>query len=156
MKAFAIILMVTAHAGFYHEGQVFINMFHMPVFFFCSGYCFKEKYLADAPRTFAVRKVKGLYYPYVKYGLLFLALHNVFFYLNIYNSEYGFYGLVSALYGWQDFAKHAFNIVTRMSGDEQLLGGYWFLHTLFFASFLAYEAIKRCKNLLIGGYFVNT
>lgn len=152
MKAFAILLMVTAHAGFYHQGQVFINMFHMPVFFFCSGYCFKEKYLTDA-RTFAMKRVKGIYWPYVKWSLLFLALHNVFFYLNIYSDEHGFRGNVSELYTWQMFAERGFHIVSRMTDAEQLLGGYWFLHTLFFASFLAYITIRvvKCKHLLTGG-----
>ena len=33
-----------------------------------------------------------------------------------------------------------------MSSAEQLLGGYWFLHSLFFASFIFYVAIKILKN----------
>ena len=47
MKAFAIICMVAGHSytGSHIEG--FVGLFHMPVFFFCSGYCFKEKYLSD-------------------------------------------------------------------------------------------------------------
>lgn len=149
-KAVAIILMVTAHAGFYHQGQLFINMFHMPLFFFCSGYCFKEKYISDA-RTFACRKIKSIYWPFVKFGLMFLAMHNLFFYLDIYNNEYGFRGTVSALYDGTSYARHAFNIIIRMTGSEQLLGGYWFLKVLFIASFLAYFTIKICKSSLMGG-----
>lgn len=68
-KAIAIILMVVAHAGIPHVGGAFISMFHMPLFFFVSGYCFKDKYLAN-PKRFAVNKVKGLYVPFVKWSLI--------------------------------------------------------------------------------------
>ena len=90
-KAIAIILMVICYAGFgsvFHQGAAFINMFHMPLFFFVSGYCFKEKYLSDG-RKYTVNKIKGLYVPFVKWSLLFLVLHNVFFYANIYSDVYG-------------------------------------------------------------------
>ena len=46
-KSFAIILMVLAHTFFWDFGDSWINMFHMPLFFFFAGYCFKEKYLQD-------------------------------------------------------------------------------------------------------------
>lgn len=148
-KAIGILLMVAAHAGFYRQGDAFINMFHMPLFFFCSGYCFKVKYL-NAPKDFIWRRVKGVYWPFVKWNLLFLSLHNVLYYLNIYNGEYGFQGRVSDLYSWMDFAKRGLNVL-RMYDNEQLLGGFWFLHTLFYASFLAYVALKLCKRRLMGG-----
>lgn len=92
-KGIGIILMVLGHSiGEYGDYltpvRSFIYMFHMPLFFALSGYCFKEKYLTDF-KTFAWHKVKGLYFPFVKYGLLFLLLHNVFYHLNIYNGQYG-------------------------------------------------------------------
>ena len=46
-KGIAIILMVLAHTRFSQYGGFYINMFHMPLFFFMSGYCFKEKYLDE-------------------------------------------------------------------------------------------------------------
>ena len=82
-KAFAIMLMVLAHTWFMDIGNKWINMFHMPLFFFMAGYCFKDKYLADF-KSFAIKRVTGLYKPFVKWSFVFLVLHNVFFYLNIY------------------------------------------------------------------------
>ena len=155
-KGVAIILMVLVHARFSHYGDTFINMFHMPLFFFMSGYCFKESYL-DSFRIFLWRRIKGAYWPFVKWGLLFLLLHNVFFYLNVYNGEYGFRGHVSHLYTIENYLDHAKNIVVSMSGSEQLLGGYWFLHSYFVAAIFSFVIIWLCKNkvwsILVGGVF---
>ena len=149
-KAIGIILMVLAHSGFSIYANQFINMFHMPLFFFFSGYCFKEKYLQDW-KGFTTKRIKGVYIPFVKWSLLFLLLHNVFFHLNIYNGEYGFRGSVSYLYTFSEFAPRALHIVTRMTDEEQLLGGYWFLHSLLFGAFFFYMALRLIRNPLLGG-----
>ena len=78
-KGIAIILMVLAHTRFSEYGNYWINMFHMPLFFFFAGYCFKDKYL-EIPSDFVIKRFKGLYKPFVKWGLIFLVLHNLFFY----------------------------------------------------------------------------
>lgn len=44
-KASTIILMVLAHAGCPRFLGAYIAMFHMPLFFIMSGYCFKTAYL---------------------------------------------------------------------------------------------------------------
>ena len=44
----------------------------------------------------------------------------------------------------------AIDIVTRMCGTEQLLGGYWFLPQLLFASLIGFLIIRFCKNILLG------
>lgn len=149
-KAFAIMMMVVAHAGIFSSARHFIYMFHMPLFFFCSGYCFKSKYLSDA-RGFVVRRLRGLYIPHLKWCLVFLALHNVFFHLHIYDDQYGFNGWTQHLYGWQDFARIACKIVFVMGGSEQLLGGYWFLRSLLIASIIGFITIKFIPKKAIGG-----
>lgn len=158
-KGVAILLMVLVHARFSHYGDVYINMFHMPLFFFMSGYCFKTSYL-DNFGCYLWKRIKGSYWPFVKWGLLFLLLHNFFFSLNIYNGEYGFRGKASSLYSNEDFIEHAKAIVTSMSGSEQLLGGYWFLHSYFIAAIICFFTIwlfrkKRQGMLLcVGGGFL--
>lgn len=149
-KGIAILLMVAAHAGIPDIVNRFIVMFHMPLFFFMSGYCFKEKYLSPPPITFVNKRIKGLYIPFIKWSLLFLLLHNVFYYLNIYNGEYGFRGRVSSLYSIKDFASRCFHIVVGLHGQEQLLGGYWFLPQLLYASVIGFFAIKYIKNIYVG------
>ena len=142
-------LMVLGHTFFSTYGYAVIYMFHMPLFFFLSGYCFKESHLEDF-RNYAKKRFSRIYVPFVKWALIFLILHNIFFYLNIYNDIWGFDGEVSQLYGWSDYLKKAFLIFFCLSGNEQLLGGYWFLHTMFFASFIFYGLLKL-KIPVVGG-----
>ena len=144
-------LMVLGHSGLGVEFlQKFIYMFHMPLFFFASGYCFKRTYL-DEPGKFLLRRVKGLYWPFVKWSLVFLALHNVCFLLNIYNGEYGFAGGVSHMYGWREFAERGWHIVACMNKQEQLVGGYWFLKQLFLGSIIAWMLLKLFRCFELGG-----
>ena len=106
-----------------------------------------------------------MYIPFVKWSLTFLLLHNVCYHLNIYNGQYGFRGETSVLYTWTDFAKKAFNIIFRLSDNEQLLGAFWFIRALFIAAlmvatiqffFSKWKFINRYVMflvLLIGSYF---
>ena len=143
-KAMGIILMVLAHAmPPQHVAWRVIYTFHMPLFFIMSGYCFKEKYLADA-KQFVVRKIKGIYVPYILFALPFLALHNVFCRWYIYEPDW--------VYGWKDFAWNAGRIVTRMSMNEGLLGTFWFLKELFWGSFIFYGVLHLIKRLRVTGY----
>lgn len=136
-KGIAIIFIVIVHAG----SPMIINQMVSPiaitVFFFMSGYCFKEKYLNDA-KTFAQKRISGIYLPYLRWSLLFLLLHNVFYHLNIYSDAYGFNGRTSVLYTATDYFNKAVSIATKMQGHEQLLGAYWFLKSLFVGAFIFY------------------
>lgn len=154
-KGVAIILMVMVHAHFSSYGGKFVNMFHMPLFFFMSGYCFKEAYL-DNFSGFLKKRLKGAYWPYVKWSMIFLLLHNVFYEINIYNGDYGYNGMVSKYYNEGDFFRHSLAIVTTMSGEEQLLGGYWFLHSYMIAAIISFITLKIFRknifmNLTGGG-----
>ena len=161
-KAVGILLMVLCHSMFWDIPIVY--MFHMPLFFLFSGYCLKEKYLDD-PHQFIFRKIKGIWLPYVKYSVLFLLLHNVMYSLNIYNSNYGFKGQTSSIYSHGDVLNHLSEILMRMQGQEQLLGGYWFLRALFFGSLMAFFMIffvamiskilkfSYSRRILCGGQF---
>ena len=148
-KACAILLMVAGHAAIPGYLQDYLYMMRMPVFFIMSGYCFKMKYLDDA-KTFIKRRFTGIWWPYVKWGLFFLVLHNVLFHLNIYNDVYGYKGTTSHLYTWQEFLKNGVKTLC-FANSEQLLGGFWFLKVLFWASLLGYVCIKYLRKFEISG-----
>lgn len=96
-KGICIILMVAAHAGLPLWLIRFIYMFHMPFFFIISGFCLKEKYFNDSI-TFFKKRVKNLYFPYVKWSFVFLLLHNFLFKLHFYDKEYGYVNRVDFSY----------------------------------------------------------
>lgn len=123
-KAIGIILMVIGHAGLPSNViNDFIYIFHMPLFFSCSGYFFKEIYEWGNVQQFCKKRISGLYIPYLKWSLLFLLLHNVFFQVHINNSEYQL----------TDFYHQAIKIIV-MSDYEAMLRPFWFLKTLLLAS----------------------
>ncbi len=129
-KAIGIILMVMGHSGCPDVLSRFLYMFHMPLFFICSGYFFKEITDTIMLKSFYQKKVKGLYLPYLKWSLLFLILHNLFFQIDIYNSLSHSY-----IYSATDF----FNQLARtifMIDFELLIRPFWFIKELLLASFL--------------------
>ncbi|MCM1377441.1 MAG: acyltransferase family protein [Clostridium sp.] len=151
MKGLAIILMVIGHAEAPWYVTNFIYTFHMPLFFIAAGYFFSRKYL-DNPWNFISKRVKGLYFPFLKWALVFLVLHNVFFHFGILNEAYGNWeGGVTHPYSWKIFWQRMVNIFTTMSGyDEFMAGAFWFFRGLMVASILyllLYKLIDSRSNL---------
>lgn len=144
-KAIAIILMVVAHTGVDSSTAFFICMFHMPLFFFVSGFCFKEKYL-DNIGNFVKRKA-SLYLYFVCFVVAFILLHNLFCYINFYTNEYLAGSLVVAHYSIKDYVINILKAIVGMSTQEPLIGGFWFLRSLLIASLLSIGALKLLKNV---------
>lgn len=134
-KAFGIMLMVLAHSWFSYFGDAVINMFHMPLFFFMSGYCFSDHHLA-APWQWFKGKVRKIYLPYIKYSLLFLCFHNVLYSLHIYSQEYNLHECVF----------RASHIIVTMGAHDGLLGGYWFMGCLFWGLIISFALLKIIRN----------
>lgn len=61
-KAIGILLMVAVHGGTPEWASRFIVMFHMPLFFFLSGYCFKEKYLLPPLKRLLTKELRDCMY----------------------------------------------------------------------------------------------
>ena len=133
LKGIGIILMVVGHSGAPDWMHDTIYSFHMPLFFIASGWFFSEKCLENK-KVYTVKKLKNLYYPYLKWSILFLLLHNVFFYLGVINGSYGYRGAVEKWYHASDMASHFFNIIFRMAGYDALVGTFWFMRALFVGS----------------------
>lgn len=134
-KAIGIILMVIGHSGCPHVLFKFIYLFHMPLFFFCSGFFYKEITDLGAATFFLRKRIIGLYLPFVKWSVLFLLLHNVFMFVGIYNPYYGYEG-GSLSYTISDILQKLFFIMFTMHDYEEILGGFWFIRALFIASVL--------------------
>ena len=136
-KGIAIILMVIAHAEAPAWLCKFIFEFHMPLFFITAGYFFSVKYLNDES-TFIKKRIKGLYFPFVKWSVVFLILHNLMFKIGILNETYGNeLGGVTHPYSWHQMQQCLWNIITAMGGyDAFLCGAFWFFRGLFVASIL--------------------
>ena len=146
-KGIAIILMVVGHAEAPELITNFIYTFHMPIFFIAAGYFFTAKYLSE-PWTFVARRFKGLYVPFLKWSLLFLLLHNVFFHYGILNEQFGNWtGGVTHPYTFDVAMRRIWRMITSMSGyDEFMAGAFWFFRGLLVASILYMVLARLLQN----------
>lgn len=150
-KGIAIILMVIGHAEAPELITNFIYTFHMPIFFIAAGYFFSRKYLSD-PWNFISKRIKGLYFPFLKWSFFFLIMHNVWFYFGILNEQYGNWtGGVTHPYTWHNFVQRLVMMVTGMAGyDEFMAGAFWFFRGLLLASVIFLLLYKLLDSLRIG------
>lgn len=118
--------MVVGHSGCPAFLCRFIYLFHMPLFFVCSGFFFKD--IADkfSLILFYKKKIKGLYLPYLKWSIIFLLLHNFFCRLYIIND---------ILYQPDDYIKQFIKLII-MTDYELLIRPFWFIKELFFVSLI--------------------
>lgn len=137
-KGLCIILLTVSHGGCPNGFRSFILMFYIPCFFVISGWLFSDKYLDDLKKGLR-HKAWGIYKTFVKWELIFLALHNIFTLCGIYTESYSI----------SEIASKAVRIVL-MSGGEQLVGGFWFLISLFWATIfsMTYLYVLKLKNKL--------
>lgn len=150
-KGIAIIAMVAGHA----EGPAlltnFIYTWHMPLFFMAAGYFFSERSVDD-PWSFISKRFQKLYLPFLKWSILFLLLHNIFFHFGILNEEYGNWtGGVTHPYTLKSAAQRLVLMVTAMAGyDEFMAGAFWFFRGLLVASivFLILYRLLRTRTPL--------
>lgn len=143
-KGIAIILMVAGHAECPGALMNFIYLFHMPVFFIAAGYFFQRKYITTSSWEFVRKRFRGLYWPMVKWSVVFLLLHNAFFAVGLLNEQFGNWeGGVTHPYTWHQAMQRLVNIVFSMGGyDEFLLGAFWFFRALL-VSGIVFMALNR-------------
>lgn len=133
-KAIGITLMVVGHSGSPLLIEKFIYLFHMPLFIVCSGFFFNDVTESIQLRQFCIKKFKGLYFPYLKWSILFLLLHNTFYFFHIYEQPYYL----------NDFFRNLGKALF-MTDFEILLRPFWFLKALLLASIIV-AGITFLKN----------
>lgn len=145
-KGIGIILMVIGHCGAPDCIVKGIYQFHMPLFFFCSGFFLKNIQDRDSLLSVYKKKYKGLYLKFIFWSLLFLSLHNVFIKLNIYNDA--ILNWAEYPYDTKQFLNKAIIIIFTMNGYEQLVRSFWFLKQLFLASIFISTILYITNNLI--------
>lgn len=147
MKGFGILAVVIGHSG--SPITNFIYLYHMPLFFFISGYFYKDKYSANLI-SLIKKRLKSLYKPYLIYSLLFLTLHNLFFKLNIYNSMFKYGNKIIHPYSGIEFIKSFLQTIV-FAGREPMTGVFWFFASLFFVNIIfgiiSCISLKAKKNV---------
>ena len=152
LKGYGILLVVIGHAiwsegtnGGAYSIRNFIYLFHLAIFYYASGFLYKDKYVVDF-KTFLIKRIKSLYIPYVTYGSVFLILHNIFCYIGLYS--------VDTTYSMGELIKNFFSLL-KFNYFEALSGVFWFFKSLFVVS-LSFELIvyilhkfQYCKLLII-------
>lgn len=151
LKGITIILMVVGHSGCPKLFHDYIYLFHMPLFFFISGYLFRIDYFNN-PKQFIWRRIKSCYVPFIKYSLLFLLAHELLVPLG-FSQHYAIHNYVEKLL-----------YIMLFSGTEPYLGPFWFLIYMFFSSviFIVFSVLgsvllrnfnlpERIRNIAIMG-----
>lgn len=142
IKALAIICVVASHAGTTGWFSATLYLFHVPAFFLCAGYFFNTAYLNDE-RTYLVRRIKGVYLPFMKWSIFFLLVHNLLFPLGLLSEKFGNATGVTHPYTLHQASQHLWSIVCNMSGYDQFLAGaFWFFRAFFIASIIYFALFK--------------
>ena len=125
-KTLGIALVVLGHVQGYGEStgllhlRNFIYQFHVPLFFFLSGFFFNE---TESWKTFSIKKIKRLYVPCFVWNMVFLAISVL---AHRFNGE-----VISFDY----IVKHCIRITLGLK-FIRACGATWFLITLLEALFL--------------------
>lgn len=140
LKGFGIVTVVWGHSG--HPDAYFVFFFHMPLFFFISGYLYKPS--AEQPWIkYVVKKSKHLLIPYLFYIIaitLFLFLFAVLRNQPFINAN------------WK-------SLILGGSLLEGVYGIFWFVTCLFFVQ-IFYDLLQRgihwnwLKVVLLTGFYL--
>lgn len=78
LRGFGIVLMIAGHVGFGQIFDIYIHSFHMPLFFFISGFLFNESNKEIGIKRFVLKKTKSFIVPYLFFGIIdFVILYIV-------------------------------------------------------------------------------
>lgn len=138
-RSFGIIFMIMGHVAFGNFFNVFIHAFHMPMFFFISGYLFKKRERKEQSfGSLVLKKAKTLLLPYLVFGLLCYSVKL-----------------------FESLAEHKtieieplFHLFWVNTDKIAICGAVWFLTALFFTDIIfflldRYVAGEKTKALIV-------
>lgn len=128
-RGIAIFLIVLGHSSF--PGTHFICLFHLVLFFFASGFFFKEEYSQniDSLKKYIFKRIKRLYIPYIVSNIICILCNNLFLDLKLYNP---------ASHSYLTVGDMIVEIIYRifLQGQSEMVGATWIMPTLLIISIL--------------------
>lgn len=128
LKALGIILMILCHIGFGETTDSLIHSFHMPLFFFVSGYLYKD---CKEFKPFLLRKARTLLIPYLVFGTLHFIIKMPMLFRN---SD----GVSTTLY----------HLLLFNHDGLPIAGALWFL-TALFGTYVLFYFLSKIKNSVL-------
>lgn len=155
MKALAIVCMVAGHAYTRSSIEDFVGMFHMPVFFFVSGFCFREKHLGNV-FLYIKKKILALWWPTAKWLMAMVVLHNLLLYLGVYELHKVYDKTPIEYYGLLDILKYLAMAFFTLHSHAPSFAGIWFIKMLLIASVVGYFTVGHCchKGIIYVEFFL--
>ena len=149
VKGIGILCVIIGHS--WMDLQSFVYAFHMPLFFFVSGYLYDEKKYGDQPYTYTAKRIKSTWVKYVIWECVFILLHNFFYEKGM---LYGI-GIESHIFSKTEMLSEMAKAVLGCA-NEILVGALWFAPVLVIAtvvlSFIV--SISRSVERTIGKHFL--
>gem|GEM_PF-1187670 len=124
-RGVGIILMIMGHIGFSEKFNLWKSAFHMPMFFYISGYFYRQNV---SMITIIKKRAKSLLIPYVVFGMFHLA----------------FYCFLHKIIDFHLLIKLIFN----SDPPFPIAGALWFLTVLFFTDVFYILIDKFMKNTI--------
>lgn len=136
VKGIGIVCIVIGHGVM--PIQNFVYLFHVPLFFFLSGYFYSEEKYGDAPFSNLEARM-GLWIKYIIMYGGFVLCHNFFLRADMLRQG-------ETMYTWRDiFTKIAYVMVG--CGDELLAGPLWFVPALVMGSVILGLIVSASRYL---------
>ncbi|PLS08465.1 acyltransferase family protein [Neobacillus cucumis] len=141
-KGLGMLLVMLGHADIPAPLKTYIYTFHMPLFFFLSGYLYKKEKFPNL-KVFLTRRTKSLILPYLSFSLIAYLWFLLLFHFGLVNYENN---LLTPLLG-------SF-IAERKSIWTVHTGALWFVACLFCTELLFYFIAKIGRTKKVIGFLL--
>lgn len=140
-RGIAIILVIIGHANFPEEILAIVYAFHMPLFFFLSGFFLLKK--EENFNLFLIKKVKSLIIPYIFYNIILIIFYWLLWIISKNQDLY------------QDIYSKIIAIPMAIRIDDIYASRLWFLPCLFISNILICIFYKTFNKSLVAIFIVS-